>query len=55
MAVALSVAFIGHAIVVWRSPDDASGDRVAKRMFLFSLFYLAALFAALPLDRALVG
>src|SRR6267143_1930670 len=50
VALALSAVFIGHAIAVWRAPDDASGDRVAKRMFLFSLFYLAALFAALPLD-----
>jgi heme o synthase len=55
VALALSVVFIGHAVVVWRAPDNASGDRVARRMFLFSLFYLAALFAALPLDRALVG
>jgi protoheme IX farnesyltransferase len=55
VALALSAAFIGHAVAVWRAPDDSAGDRAAKRMFLFSLLYLAVLFAALPLDRAVVG
>src|SRR6478735_5070211 len=32
VALALSAAFIAHAVIVWRAPDDASGDRVAKRM-----------------------
>src|SRR5215472_9719982 len=55
VALALSLAFIGHAIVVWRAPDDRRGHGAAKRMFRFSLIYLAALFAALPLDRVLAG
>src|SRR5215510_486674 len=55
VALALSLAFIGHALAVWRAPDDTAGHGTAKRMFRFSLIYLAALFAALPLDRMLPG
>jgi protoheme IX farnesyltransferase len=55
VAVALSLAFIGHAVQVWRAPDDESGHAPARRMFRFSLLYLAGLFAALPVDRILVG
>ena len=55
VAVALSAGFIGHAIAVWRAPDDRRGHRAAKRMFKFSLLYLAVLFAALPIDRLLLG
>jgi protoheme IX farnesyltransferase len=51
VALALSLAFIGHALAVWRTSDDESGDGAARRMFRFSLLYLAVLFAALPLDR----
>ena len=51
VALAMSLAFIGHAVVVWRTSDDSSGFPAARRMFRFSLLYLAVLFAALPLDR----
>jgi protoheme IX farnesyltransferase len=51
VALVLSLAFIGHAAAVWRAPDDAGGHPPARRMFRFSLLYLAILFAALPLDR----
>src|SRR5262249_25536750 len=54
-ALALSLTFIGHALAVWRSPDDASAHGTAKRMFRFSLIYLAALFPALPLERVMAG
>jgi len=37
--------------VVWRTSDDSNGFPAARRMFRFSLLYLAVLFAALPLDR----
>jgi protoheme IX farnesyltransferase len=53
-ALILSIAFIGHAVAVWRAPDDRRGHGAARRMFKFSLLYLATLFAALPLDL-LVG
>ena len=36
---------------MWRAADDRRGHRAARRMFKFSLLYLAVLFAALPLDR----
>ncbi|HSS83789.1 MAG TPA: heme o synthase, partial [Reyranella sp.] len=50
VALAMSLAFIGHAVVVWRTADDRSAFPAARRMFRFSLLYLAVLFAALPLD-----
>ena len=55
VALAMSCVFIGHAIAVWRAADDSTGHGPARRMFRFSLLYLATLFAALPLDRVLVG
>jgi protoheme IX farnesyltransferase len=53
VAIALSAGFIAHAVTVWRAPDDRRGHGAAKRMFKFSLLYLAVLFAALPVDRLL--
>jgi heme o synthase len=50
-AIALGAAFIGHAVLVWRTADDDTAHSAARRMFFFSLFYLAALFAALPVDH----
>ena len=55
VALAMSAAFIAHAVAAWHAPDDRRGHRAARRMFKFSLLYLAILFAALPLDRMLVG
>ncbi|HWA51204.1 MAG TPA: heme o synthase [Dongiaceae bacterium] len=49
VALALNVAFIGHAINVLR---EKTGHRAAKAMFAFSLLYLFGHFAALVLDRA---
>ena len=51
IAVLLTVRFIGHALAVLRAPDDATGHGAARRMFRFSLLYLALIFAALPLDQ----
>jgi protoheme IX farnesyltransferase len=51
VALALSLVFIGHAVAVWHTADDASAHPAARRMFFFSLLYLAVLFAALPVDR----
>ena len=53
VALVLSVAFIGQALAVWRAADDRAGHAPARRMFRFSLLYLAALFATLPLDLVL--
>jgi protoheme IX farnesyltransferase len=55
VALALGAGFIAHAVTVWRAPDDRRGHGAARRMFKFSLIYLAVLFAALPLDRLLNG
>ena len=50
VALALSLGFIGHAVVVWRTADDETAFGAARKMFRYSLIYLAALFAALPVD-----
>jgi protoheme IX farnesyltransferase len=50
VALALCLGFIGHAIAVWRTADDETAFGPARRMFRYSLIYLAALFAALPVD-----
>jgi len=59
IAAVFSLAFIGYALVAWRSADDETAHPAARRMFRFSLLYLAILFAALPLDlvagRVLAG
>ena len=55
IAAVLSLAFIAHAVAVWRTADDDSAHPAARRMFRFSLLYLALLFAALPFDKALLG
>jgi len=59
VALAMSFAFVGYAVRVWRTADDETGHPAARAMFRFSLLYLAVLFAALPLDlaasRMLVG
>ncbi len=48
-AVALGLAFIVHAFVLWRDYSDA----LARRTFRFSILYLALLFAALLVDHYL--
>lgn len=50
VALALTLGFVGHAIAVWRTSDDETAHRAARKMFRYSLIYLAALFAALPVD-----
>ena len=50
VALALSLGFIGHAVSVWRTADDETAFGAARRMFRYSLVYLAVLFAALPVD-----
>jgi protoheme IX farnesyltransferase len=54
VATGMSLGFIAHALAVWHAADDRRGHGAARRMFKFSLLYLAVLFAALPLDL-LVG
>lgn len=55
VALALGLVFVGHAVTVWRTADDDTCHGAARRMFKFSLVYLAVLFAALPLDKVLLG
>jgi protoheme IX farnesyltransferase len=48
-AVVLDAVFLAYAIAIWRRYSDA----LAKRTFAYSIFYLAALFAALMVDHYL--
>jgi protoheme IX farnesyltransferase len=51
VALGLGARFVQLAVRLVREPEVP----VARRVFLFSLLYLAALFAAMGLDRALLG
>jgi protoheme IX farnesyltransferase len=48
-ALVLDAVFLAYAIAIWRVYSDA----LAKRAFAYSIFYLAALFAALMVDHYL--
>jgi protoheme IX farnesyltransferase len=48
-ALVLDAVFLGYAIAIWRRYSDA----LAKQTFAYSIFYLAALFAALMIDHYL--
>jgi protoheme IX farnesyltransferase len=51
-ALALGLAFVGHAVRVLRAPEaDGADNAAAKRMFKFSLTYLFGLFGLMMLDR----
>jgi protoheme IX farnesyltransferase len=48
-AIVLDAVFVAYAVAIWRRYSDA----LAKRTFRYSIFYLAALFAALMVDHYL--
>ncbi|MBC8022322.1 MAG: protoheme IX farnesyltransferase, partial [Burkholderiales bacterium] len=48
-ALVLDAVFLGFAVAIWRTYSDA----LARRTFGYSIFYLAALFAALMVDHYL--
>ena len=48
-ALVLDAVFVAYAVAVWRRYSDA----LAQRTFRYSIFYLAALFAALMVDHYL--
>jgi protoheme IX farnesyltransferase len=48
-ALVLDAVFLAFAVYIWKSYSDA----LAKRTFAYSIFYLAALFAALMVDHYL--
>ena len=47
VSVALGAVFLWLAVDVYRTTEGADGDRAAKRLFLFSILYLFAIFAVL--------
>jgi protoheme IX farnesyltransferase len=51
-AVVLGGAFVYRALRVWR---EADGDAATRRLFGFSIVYLAALFAAVAVDAVVRG
>jgi protoheme IX farnesyltransferase len=46
-AIVLGAIFIGYAVQLWRQATPAA----AKRLYLYSMLYLFALFAAMAVDR----
>ena len=55
-AVVLGAVFVWYAIDVYRIRDEgADADARAKRLFLFSIYYLFALFAVLLIEHVLVA
>jgi heme o synthase len=50
-SIVLGGVFLALALNVYRVHEGRAGDRAAKQLFLFSIFYLFALFAALLLER----
>ena len=48
-AAVLGVLFITRALQLWR----ASTPRAARRLYLYSILYLFALFTAMAVDRAI--
>ena len=53
-SVLLGAAFIYQAVRVFRIREGKLADKEAKRLFLFSIFYLFALFAVLLAEHVLV-
>ncbi|MBL6454899.1 protoheme IX farnesyltransferase [Belnapia sp. T6] len=59
-ALLLGAEFLRHAVAVWRDRQDAEGrsltkDAPARKAFRYSLLYLALLFLALVVDKAVLG
>jgi protoheme IX farnesyltransferase len=60
VAAVLGALFLRHAIAVLRDRQDSdgrslTGDAPARACFRFSLYYLSILFAALAIDRLVLG
>jgi len=51
----LGAVFLGMALKLWRSDDEAERIGIAKRLFGFSILYLFGLFAVLLLERVVAG
>ena len=52
-ALVLGLIFLALAWRVFKDRDGANGDRAAKRLFGFSIFYLFLVFASLLVEKAL--
>jgi protoheme IX farnesyltransferase len=50
-AAVLNAIFVGYAIRLYRDPSKA----LARRMFFYSLWYLALIFAAMVADRIILA
>lgn len=50
-SVVLGAAFLWFAFDVWRTREGRVADAVAKRLFLFSIFYLFMLFAVILVEH----
>ena len=52
-AILLGALFLALALNVYRVREGRAGDRAAKQLFGFSIFYLFGLFAALLVERGI--
>ena len=52
-SIMLGAFFLALALNVYRVREGRAGDRAAKQLFAFSIFYLFGLFAALLLERGI--
>ncbi|THF50999.1 heme o synthase [Allorhizobium terrae] len=51
----LSAIFIGYSVAVWRMPAEDQRMAAARKMFVYSIFYLFAIFSALLVDHYAMG
>jgi protoheme IX farnesyltransferase len=52
-AIVLGAIFLAAALSVYRIREGREGDRAARHLFAFSIFYLFGLFAALLVERSI--
>ncbi|MBB4953753.1 protoheme IX farnesyltransferase [Agrobacterium vitis] len=55
VATVLSVVFVVYSIAVWRMKDGDERMVSARKMFVYSIFYLFAIFSALLVDHYAMG
>jgi len=55
VAAVLSMVFVAYSIAVWRMKDGDERMASARKMFVYSIFYLFAIFSALLVDHYAMG
>lgn len=55
VAAGLSAVFVAYSIAVWRMAEGDERMAAARKMFVYSIFYLFAIFSALMVDHCVMG